>query len=187
MDIVLVNVPHKYGEHWWVDNIKYMLDGVQCEYDNIHVITDPMYFAPYDKLRLFGEFKDPDKNYLYFDLDVCIMGDVTPLIRDDFTLLRAWWRPIHHTSLNSSIMSWKGDQSHIWEHFYADDDYWMVKYNKGMDQYIQMEHTHKTYEHELCYSYTYDNFQREEYPVCIFNQNANILREKLSWAKKYTL
>lgn len=187
MEVVLVNTAPKYGQDWWVDNIKYMLDGVHFEYDRISVIKDSVYGGPYDKLRLFDRFKDPNEQYIYFDLDICIMGDVTPFVREDFTLLHAWWRPILHTPLNSSIMSWKGDRSDIYNKFMEDDEYWMVKYYKGIDEYIKDHVEHKTYEKELAYSYNYDNFAREEYPVCIFNQAAQLIRDRTSWAKKYTL
>ena len=47
------------------------------KYDKCHVIRDGE-GSVYDKLQMFRDFTD-DVNYLYFDLDVVIKGDVKGL------------------------------------------------------------------------------------------------------------
>jgi hypothetical protein len=53
MEIVLVNNFPDYGESYWVENIRYMLNNVKAKYNDIHVIDDILYGGVYDKLRLF--------------------------------------------------------------------------------------------------------------------------------------
>lgn len=163
MDIVLLNTPPNYGESYWVDNIRHMLNNVGAEYDNIHVINDIVYGGVYDKLRLFDAFRDGQ--YLYFDLDVIIDGNIDHLIRDQFTLLHAWWRPQFHTPLNSSIMSWSGDHSIIHDKFAEDPDYYMIKYNKGIDEYIYKEIEYKTY-NKVCDAYAWGGGKM---PITLYN------------------
>ena len=64
-------------------------------------------------LYLFSEMFDryKDGQNIYFDLDVLIKGDCNHFLRTDFHVCHAWWRDAWHTPLNSSIMSWQGDQS----------------------------------------------------------------------------
>jgi hypothetical protein len=137
----------------------------------------------YDKLQLFKEFKDQEQ-YLYFDLDVVIKGDVSHLVRKKFTLLHAWWRQPAHTPLNSSIMSWYGDQSHIYDKFYEDEDYSRVKYWKGIDEYIYKEIKYETYD-KVCWSYMFEPSELI-FPICIFNQSYEKMKE-CEWTQKYLL
>ena len=175
MEIIGVLTGKKYNE-WWAQNLEYML------HRDVTFIDKEEFGGVYDKLQMFREFKTGE--YLYFDLDVIIKGPIDHLLREDFTLLHAWWRPALHTPLNSSIMSWKGDQSHIYEKFAEDPDLYMVKYWKGIDEYIYREIKHKTYG-QVCWSYNWD--QRElDYPVCLFNQTQNQMKIE-PWTQKYLL
>ena len=175
MEIIGVRTGKKYSE-WWAHNLEYML------HRDVTFIDKEEFGGVYDKLQMFREFKTGE--YLYFDLDVIIKGPIDHLLREDFTLLHAWWRPALHTPLNSSIMSWKGDQSHIYEKFAEDPDLYMVKYWKGIDEYIYKEIKHKTYG-QVCWSYNWD--QRElDYPVCLFNQTHNQMKIE-PWTQKYLL
>lgn len=180
MEIVLLNTPPSYGQKIWVDNIKHMLD-VCCEiwgdeYDDIHVMEDIVHGSVYDKLVLFDRFRTG--RYLYFDLDILIRGPFAHLVRDDFTLLNAWWREPFHTPLNSSIMSWSGDHSHIYEKFNEDPDYYMVKYHKGIDEFIYKEIEHKTYG-MVCDSFAWGG---GEFPITLYNH----ARDEL-WKHEFTL
>ena len=59
---------------------------------------------------------------LYFDLDMIIYDTLPNLVRKNFTLLDdTWWREPAHTPLNSSIVSWTGDASYIWDKFKKDE------------------------------------------------------------------
>ena len=68
---------------------------------------------------------------LYFDLDMVIYDKLPNLIRKNFTLLYDYWREgvESHTPLNSSIVSWTGDVSHIWKKFKSNDEYYLKKYS----------------------------------------------------------
>ena len=135
----------------------------------------------YDKLSLFNDFKD-DEQYLYFDLDVIIKGDVSHLFRKKFTLLHAWWRKPAHTPLNSSIMSWYGDHSYIYDKFYKDEDYNRVKYWRGIDEFFYKEINYEIYD-KVCWSWMFDN-RELDYPVCLFNQSHDKILNS-EWTKKY--
>lgn len=179
MEIVLVNTPPAYGESKWVDNITYMLDNVKEKYEKIHVIDDVVYGGVYDKLRIFDKFRTGQ--YLYLDLDLVITGPINNLCREKFTLLNAWWRREYHTPLNSSIMSWCGDYSYIHDKFAEDPDYYMVKYNKGMDEYIYKEIEYDLYG-MVCDSYNWDYGSTGNFPVTLYNQ----AKDKI-WKHKSTL
>ena len=102
VELILVCTGDKFDE-WYVENLLHMIEkNGKLKYDKCHIIRDGEGNV-YDKLQMFRDFTD-DVNYLYFDLDVVIKGDVNHLVRDDFTLLFAWWRDRLHTPLNSSII-----------------------------------------------------------------------------------
>lgn len=176
MEIVLLNTPPGYGQQIWVDNIKYMLDNNNREYDKIHVVDEVVYGGVYDKLLLFDRFREGQ--YLYFDLDIIINGSITHLYTTEFTVLLAWWREPFHTPLNSSIMSWCGDYSHIHNKFAEDPEYYMIKYNKGIDEFIFKEIEYKTYG-IVCDSYIWDG---GKLPITLYNH----AKDKL-WEHKCTL
>ena len=176
MEIVLLNTPPAYGQQVWVDNIRYMLDNCGREYDTIHVVNDIVYGSVYDKLTLFDIFRKGQ--YLYFDLDIIINGPIINLYTTKFTLLKAWWREPAHTPLNSSIMSWCGDHSYIHDKFAEDPDYYMVKYNKGIDEYLYKEVEYQTYD-KVCDSFAWDGGQM---PITLYNH----AKDKL-WESEYTL
>lgn len=181
--IVLVCTGTKY-EEWYVENLLYMIDQYgQLQYDNLHVIRDGE-GSVYDKLKMFKECCE-EENYLYFDLDVVIKGSIKRLLKNEFTLLHAWWRHPAHTALNSSIMSWKGNHSHIYDMFYENEDYNRVRYFKGIDEFIDKNIEHHVYD-RVCWSFP---FHTEEmfYPVCLFNHGYTNMMHKVPWVQKYTL
>ena len=57
-------------------------------------------------------------------------------------------------TLNSSIMSWKGDHSVYYDDFYEDEDYSMIKYWRGIDEYLYKETECQLYE-RICWSFMY--------------------------------
>ena len=94
---------------------------------------------------------------LYFDIDVIIQHPIDSLLNDlstNLTLIRCYWKEGgmrvtygDHPRLkdrwdmsnNSSTMLWTADsQSHIWEHFQTDADYFMIKY-RGIDRFLYHE------------------------------------------------
>jgi hypothetical protein len=64
---------------------------------------------------------------LYLDLDVTVVGDLTPLIKaaaDSFDLImaRGWWGPEDPNRFNSSIMGWRVSQAYLHDLFAADPE-----------------------------------------------------------------
>ena len=168
MELILVNTPPKYGDTWWTNNIIHMLEG-NLDIDKVNIINDIVFSGVYDKLRIFEMCKDQNTQYLYCDLDVLIKGNVRHLLRKEFTLLHAWWRKPAHTPLNSSIMSWSGDCSHIFHKFNDDLDYNMVKYYKGIDQFIYEKIEYNTYD-KVCDTYKWNN-KTDLYPITLYNDS----------------
>lgn len=107
----------------------------------------------WNKLTMFKpEFVSSGDINLYFDLDIVIQNDITPLLKylqDDLTMVRAYWKGDIVTDgsshkfkerwdmyANSSVLLWKnGTLNNIWNHFDTDPDYFMVKY-KGIDRFL---------------------------------------------------
>ena len=178
MELVLVNTPPKYGDKRWTDNVLHMLKG-NLDLSKVHIINDIVFGGVYDKLRIFDICKTKNVQYLYLDLDILIKGNIRHLLRKNFTLLHAWWREPFHTPLNSSIMSWQGDYSHIYHKFMEDPDYYMVKYHKGIDEFIYREIKYDTYD-KVCDSYNWPT--DDEYPITLFNQAQDQI-----WKQKYSL
>lgn len=197
-EIVLVNTPPKYGDAWWTDNIMYMLDNVGFEYNSINIIHNGQYEGVYNKIGIFNECKDPGTQYLYLDVDMVIKKPIDHLLTEDLTVINAWFRPNFWTPLNSSIMSWKGDRSDIYKKFDDDSDYYMVKYNKGIDEFLWKEVTYQTYG-KICDSYLwpdrtkyshadYTLWDDSDYSVTLFNGAADLMKtRKNEWHNKYLL
>jgi len=143
----------KFGDKftdWHVDNLKHMIDNYSgLKYDSFEVITDNPYNNVFNKLQMYSKFKDGEN--LYFDLDVVIFNKLPNLVRKYFTLLDdTWWREKAHTPLNSSIVSWTGDISYVWNTFKMYEDENLEYYKRGSDEF---------YHHEIQYKWTYE-------PVC---------------------
>ena len=167
MEIILVNTPPKFGDNYWTDRIHKMLWESNTQYDSITVITDSIFGGVYDKIRIFDRCKE-NRQYLYLDLDIVINSKLNHLTRKEFTLLKAWWRPPFHTPLNSSIMSWHGDRSDIYKKFNSDPDYNIIKYNKGIDEFIFNEIQYDVYDKVCdCYGWPSDG----NYSITLYSQN----------------
>ena len=183
--VICVRTGDKYNQ-WYEDNLKHMIDQYSgLEYDEFVCIRDDIYDderGVFNKLQMFDRYRDGQN--IYFDLDILIRGDCNHFLRDDFTLCHAWWRDPHHTPLNSSIVSWKDDASHVLEPFLEDPEYNLFKYNKGMDQYIYENVEYKTYSKEDDYcSYRY--LQEDKgYRVYLFNQRYEEMK-KDRWYSSY--
>tara|TARA_Y100000004_G_scaffold170399_1_gene205425 strand:+ start:645 stop:1241 length:597 start_codon:yes stop_codon:yes gene_type:complete len=186
MRVICVHTGTKYSQ-WYVDNLKHMIDNYSnLKYDKFEVVTENRYDderGVFNKLLIFEKFKD-DQN-IYFDLDILIKGDCNNLLRKDFTLCSAHWRPAYHTPLNSSIMSWQGDCSWIHDKFMEHMDYYLLKYNRGMDQFVyEIIKDYKLYtkEDKFCSYQTVLNEQ--DYNVYLFNQRGTDML-KDGWYAKY--
>ena len=169
----------KFGDkftNWHVRNLKHMIDTYSgLKYDEFVVVSSDLYGNWYNKLQMYDIYRDGEN--LYFDLDVIIYDKLgTQLIRKDFTLLDdTWWREPAHTPLNSSVVSWTGDVSHIWKKFKSNDEYYLKKYNKGSDEFYYKEIKYKTY-NKICPKF---NMERPDlnYSMCTLGQLHHIMEE----------
>ena len=187
MRIICVNTGDKFSD-WYVKNLKYMIDlWSGLKYDSFEVIKEDKHKGVFNKLQMFDKFRDGTN--LYFDLDVCIYGKLPNLKRENLTVLYAWWRDRWHTSLNSSIISWTGDQSHIYKKFIESPEYYQKKYNKGIDQMLEELHKPDMYD-RVCYSiqgHEY-NEKHEDYNMVLFNQRQFLMETGWSgWWTNYFL
>ena len=169
----------KFGEkftNWHVRNLKHMIDTYSgLKYDEFVVVSSDLYGNWYNKLQMYDIYRDGEN--LYFDLDVIIYDKLgTQLIRKDFTLLDdTWWRKPAHTPLNSSVVSWTGDVSHIWKKFKSNDEYYLKKYNKGSDEFYYKEIKYKTY-NKICPKFNAEGPDKH-YSMCTLGQLHHIMEE----------
>ena len=167
--IICVNTGDKFSD-WYVDNLKYMIDVWSgLGYDSFEVIKEEKHKGVFNKLQMFDKFRDGTN--LYFDLDVCIYDKLPDLKRESLTVLYAWWRDRYHTSLNSSIISWTGDQSHIYDKFIEDPEYYQKKYDKGIDQMLEELHEPEMFG-RVCYTIQHNEYNEKDknFPMVLFNQ-----------------
>jgi len=169
---------------WHVDNLKHMIDTYSgLKYDSFEVITEDLYGNWYNKFQMYDKFRDGEN--LYFDLDMVISGELPNLIRKEFTLLDdTWWREEAHTPLNSSIVSWTGDVSHIWDKFKANDTYYLEKYNKGSDEFYYREVEYQTYD-PVCPKINMNKLNTD-YNVCTLGQMHHVMEKGWTgWWSQY--
>jgi len=184
MRIICVRTGDKFDQ-WYEDNLKFMIDKYSClEYNEFVVIRDEEYEGVFNKLQMFDRYRDGQN--LYFDLDVIIKGDCNNFIRKDFHVCHAWWRKEYHTPLNSSIMSWEGDQSHIFKFFQEDTEFFQFKYDKGIDQFIYENIDYNMYSWMDNYCSYQTVTTEEEYNVYLFNQRYQKMKSS-GWHQKFLL
>ena len=68
---------------------------------------------------------------------------------------------------------------------YEDEDYSMIKYWRGIDEYLYKETECQLYE-RTCWSFMYST-EEMHYPVCLFNHNFHNMIKKIPWTQKYIL
>ena len=186
--VICVNTGTKYNQ-WYVDNLKHMIDNYSnLQYDKFEIITKNEYDddkGVFNKLQMFDMFRDGQN--IYFDLDVCILKDCNFFLKSEFTLCHAWWREHEHTPLNSSIISWKGDQSKIFNFFNNDPEYYMLKYSRGIDQFIYENITYETYNYSYeVNSIKYLNEKKfNNYNVVLFNQSYHLMHQQGWWSSYF--
>ena len=183
MRIICVNTGNKFGS-WYVDNLKHMIDNFSnLHYSSFEVINTLKIGGVYDKLQMFKLFRDGYN--LYFDLDVVITGDCNKFVTKEFTVCKAWWRKPYNSPINSSIISWFGDKSEIYNYFCKDVKRNLRIYHNGIDQYIYHNYNHDCFVDGYCSSQTINKYDKK-YQVYLFNQRHTHMRWK-SWCQKYLL
>ena len=136
---------------------------------------------------------------LFLDLDVVIQNNITHLkdyiVEDMLCTVKCYWKPHvkniaesphFDMNLNSSVMLWQGDLTNVWNTFYKDSDYYMVKYN-GIDSFLFYDNPeillwlNRGEVYSRLYGYDEDNnyiagcndipeyFSKPDYNICIFN------------------
>lgn len=117
-------VARHMGAHQFICFTDIPVDGVDCR----NLPADlPGWFA---KLGLFKL----GRPLIYFDLDVVITGDLSPLkcFSDRFSIIKDWWLP----GFNSSVMLLTGNERDIWYRFKAE---MIPRLTFGDQQYITEE------------------------------------------------
>jgi hypothetical protein len=126
-----------------------------CYTDNskdVEITTIPVFKKPtlrfwWNKLSMFRTDFPVKGTCLYFDLDMDIKSDPTSFITcNGLTILEAYWKKdlymskhSYDVNINSSIITWvAGEQSHIWDHFLTNKDYFTRKY-AGIDRFLVHE------------------------------------------------
>ena len=181
----------KFGDYytnWHVKNLKHMIDTYSgIKYDEFVVVSSDLYGNWYNKLQMYDIYRDGQN--LYFDLDMVIFDKLPDLRRHHFTLLDdTWWREPAHTPLNSSVVSWTGDVSHIWKKFKENDKFYLEKYNKGSDEFYYREIKYQTF-NKFCPSIKNHLYRPPENASMVTLGQMQYIMEKgwTSWCSKYFL
>lgn len=144
--MVCKNFKHKFDFVCYTDNDKDIDPGIKVIPLNTKYRLETWWW----KLCLFE--KPTDKVNIFFDLDVVIQKDFSHFVdyatQDKLCMIKSYWKPYmseveseYDVDINSSIMIWKGDLTHIWNQFINDAEYYLFKY-QGIDRYLYYDHPH---------------------------------------------
>ena len=187
MRIICVNTGKKFGP-WYTKNLKHMIDTYSgLKYDEFCEITQEKHQGVFNKLQMFDLYRDGEN--LFFDLDIVIRKSIPNLVRKDLTILHAWWRDEWHTPTNSSIISWTGDYSHIYQKFLEQTKYYEETYHKGIDEFMHKHVDHKLYD-KVCNSIQGHEQEPEtdDWAIWLFNQRYFMFEQGWSgWWRRYLI
>lgn len=180
--VIVVNTGTKYDK-WYNANIKHMVKKYSnlSNYEFAELSIDRFEMQVANKLVMFDEFRDGQN--IYFDLDSIIKGDCNQFLKKELHVCHAWWRPAYHTPINSSIISWEGDLSHIYKTYEDQEDYFQLKYSKGIDEYLYREFNPKTYSNEGYSSFQTVTQNRQSDSVVLYNQRYEYLTSQGWWSQ----
>ena len=126
--------------------------------DCIPVFKKPTLRLWWNKLAMFSADFPVSGTCLYFDLDMDIKEDPSSFINwNGLTVLKDYWKGdlymaphAYDVHINSSVITWTaGEQTHIWDNFMSNKDYFMRKY-PGIDRFLVHEKIkHNKFEHGL--------------------------------------
>lgn len=146
--------------------------------DSVNII--PLFKKPtlrfwWNKLAMFSKDFPVKGSCLYLDLDMHVKKDPSDFITlNGLTILNAYWKRdlyfakhSYDVRINSSVITWTaGKQSHIWDHFLSNKDYFTRKY-KGIDRFLVHESIeHNTFDGGLVNSVGNENI---EAPIDMYN------------------
>ena len=136
----------------------YTEDPADIEIETIACFKKPSLRYWWNKLAMFSKDFPVEGKCLYFDLDMDIKRDPSEFITwDGLTILKDYWKDDLYMAphafdvhINSSVITWTaGEQSHVWDLFMTNRDYWMRKY-PGIDRFLVHEKIpFNTFEHGL--------------------------------------
>lgn len=165
----------KHGTKYHAEHVNILADQLWKYYPNanyycytddpirVKITTIPCFEKPklkywWNKLAMFSKDFPVQGRCLYFDLDMDIKEDPSNFIKwDGLTIIKDYWKDnlymaphAYDVHINSSIITWiAGEQSHIWDHFLTNKDYFMRKY-AGIDRFIVHEKIpHNVFEHGI--------------------------------------
>jgi hypothetical protein len=154
----------KHGSKYKADHVNRLSDQLKQYYpsanyycytensQDVNIDIIPIFKKPtlrfwWNKLALFSKDFPVQGNCLYFDLDMDVKSDPTKYLQwNGLSVINAYWKKdaymakhAYDVRINSSIITWTaGEQSHIWEHFLKNKDYFMRKY-EGIDRFLVHE------------------------------------------------
>jgi len=210
--VICLKVGIKYSSEY-VNNL-YQAVRKQCDWDFLCFTDDPSgidlgvichsigprdaegWWAAWNKVEIMG--REEIKHYkkkVFFDLDLVIQGDITPILEHDanWAAVRATWKGLSfrvnnpdESVVNSSVMVWK-DISWVYEKW---EENWkdIVKSYRGNDKWYHMNRINPTFLPNIFYSYRegskpshywennlepYCKYQ-PEYSICLFHQKPDI-------------
>ena len=136
----------------------YTEDPIGVEIETIPCFSKPTLRFWWNKLAMFSADFPVKGKCLFFDLDMDIKSDPSYLLTwNGLTILKDYWKDdlymaphAYDVHINSSIITWTaGEQTHIWDHFMSNKDYFMRKY-KGIDRFLVHEGLEfNTFDHGL--------------------------------------
>ncbi len=186
--VILVCTGTKYSE-WFIENIKFMLNRwAQFKVDEFRVIRENRFETSMNKIQIFDKYRDGWN--LYFDLDVVIKAPLSlDIFREKFTVLNTLWRPQFNAPINSSVMSWYGDMSSIYDKYVSRKEYHQLKYGPNDDIFLADNVEYELYPDDLAYSYRWDvgYTDNPKYKICLFNQSKDVMETQRGWWNKYIL
>lgn len=128
----------------------------------------------WSKMELFQPdlvSKNPEDVFIYFDLDTCLVSDITELI--DYPHTMSALAEVSASGLvpgrfGSGVMAWRGDWSHVYHEFMKDTFGNIQKYKVGGDQHVLHEACpdFKPIQHIIdgCINYKYQLRDKENLP-----------------------
>ena len=136
----------------------YTEDRIGVEVEVIPCFEKPSLRFWWNKLAMFSADFPVKGKCLFFDLDMDIKEDPSSFLKwDGLTILKDYWKDdlymaphAYDVHINSSVITWtSGEQTHIWDHFMTNKDYFMRKY-KGIDRFLVHEGLEfNTFDHGL--------------------------------------
>ena len=153
----------------------YTDDPLGVEIECLPVLKKPSLKFWWNKLALFSADLPVKGKCLFFDLDMDIKEDPRPFLKwDGLTVIHSYWKQdmyfkkhAYDTTINSSIITWiAGEQTHVWDHFMSNRDYFMRKY-KGIDRFLVHENIpHNTFKDGIVNSVANENINA---PIDMYN------------------